>query len=143
VSKAKKSKPKRRRRGFWRTIFRHYLRALHARVKGSVVRAAGPKVIATASNEWSGGEYIGLRPILRPYPWRHYVAPDDLERYVASIGSWEFVFELLPEHGKELTTAAYDAAAEHFGPYVDSQPLDWIEADNDRAALVLSHRITN
>ena len=106
-------KPKHRRRGFWRTLFRHY------DTDGTL-----------------------LRPVVQPYPIRHYVAPEDLERYAADIGGWEFEFELWPEDGREIENAACDAAAEHWGAYVDSQPLNWIEAVNDRARLVLPHKIT-
>lgn len=140
--KVKPPKPKRRRWRLWRSIFRHYWRRTKARLNGAIVRAAGPKEIARASQDYDkDGTYI--RPVLRPYFWNHYVAPDDLERYAASIGGWEFEFELLPEGGETLQHAAYDAAAEHFGPYVDSQPLDWIEAINDRARAVLPNKITN
>lgn len=128
--------------GFWRTILRYYWWQAKIRTKGAVLRAAGPKEIARHSTDYDK-DGTPLRPVLQPYPWRHYVAPEDLERYAASIGGWEFEFELWPEDDHPIVQAAYDAAAEHFGPYVDSQPLDWIEAANDRAAAVLPDRITN
>jgi hypothetical protein len=143
VAKGKQSKPKRRRRSwrFWRTIFRYYVNRAKARLKGAVVRTVGPREVARHSTDFDT-DGTPIRPVIQPYPWRHYVAPDDLERYAANIGGWEFEFELWPEDGHELRQAAYDAAAEHFGPYVDSQPLHWIEAVNDRARAVLPQKIT-
>lgn len=136
-------KPKRRRRKwrFWRTIFRYYARRAKASVRAAVLKTAGPKEIARASTDYDkDGTFI--RPVLRPYPWRHYVAPEDLERYAASIGGWEFEFELWPEGSDpEIKQAARDAAAVELGPYADSQPLEWIEALNDRARLVLPNRL--
>lgn len=140
--KGKRPKKAKRRGWLWRAFFRHYWRRAKARVRGTFLRATGPKEIARATQDYDkDGTFI--RPVIQPYPWRHYVAPDDLERYAASIGGWEFEFELMPESRVELTKAAYDAAAEHFGPYVDSQPLEWIEAINDRARAVLPNKITN
>jgi hypothetical protein len=138
-------KPKHRkskRRGtFWRTIFRYYAWAARARVRRTFLRATGPKEVARASRDYDkDGTYI--RPVIQPYQWRHYVAPEDLERYEASIGGWVFAFELWPGDGHEIRKAAYDAAEENFGPYVDSQPLDYIKADNDRAAAALPEMIT-
>jgi hypothetical protein len=140
MGKPKKFKRK-RRSAFWRAIFRYYGRAARARLKSAFVRATGPKEIARASQDYdSDGTFI--RPVIQPYPWRHYVAPEDLERYEASIGGWVFAFELWPEDGYEIRQAAYDAAAENFGPYVDSQPLDYIKPDNAKAATVLPSMIT-
>lgn len=139
--KHRKDKPKRRRwrPRLWRQIFRYYVQRAKARARGLLLKTAGPKEIARASQDYDkDGTYI--RPVLRPYFWNHYVAPEDLERYAACIGGWEFEFELLPEGGETLQHAAYDAAAEHFGPYVDSQPLEWIEPLNDRARAVLAVR---
>lgn len=139
-------KPKHRKRktwrpSLWRQFARHYMRRAKARLHGFVLKTAGPKEIARASQDYDkDGTY--LRPVIQPYPIRHYVAPDDLERWGASIGGWEFEFELLPESGHALQRAAFDAAAEHFGPYVDSQPLEWIEPRNDRASVVLALRTT-
>jgi len=138
-------KPKRRRKRrsyFWRAVFRHYWRRAKQRVASAVVRTVGPKEIARASQDYDAdGTYI--RPVIHPRPWRHYVAPEDFERYAANIGGFEFEFELWPEDGYEVRKAAYDAASAHFGPYVDSQPLLWIEAINDRARAVLPARITD
>ena len=140
-SKTKPPKKRKRRSHFWRAFFRHYRRRAALRLKAAFVRTTGPKEIARASQDYDkDGTFI--RPVIQPYPWRHYVAPEDLEQYAASIGGWEFEFQLLPEENVELKKAAYDAAAENFGPYVDSQPLDWIEAINDRARAVLPEKIT-
>lgn len=140
MSAAKKHR--RKRLGFWATLWRHLVLGARRRVRARVRRtrarigkALGPKVIATASNTWSGGE--DLTPRIQPYPWRHYVAPEDLEIYLADIGGYRFEFELLPESGVELERAAYDAAAEHWGPFVDSQPLHEIVAISDAARDVL------
>lgn len=116
--------------GFWATV--------KGRAKAKATEWFGPHEVARATMEYTkDGEYIGLRPRIQPYPWRHYVAPEDIEIYAADIGGLEFEFELLPESGHELKQAAYDAAAEHYGPYVDSQPLNWLEAVNDNARAVL------
>lgn len=141
MGKPKHSKKKRWRPSFWRQIFRYYVRRTKARVRGFVLKTTGPKEVARASQDYDkDGTFI--RPVIQPYAWRHYVAPEDLERYAASIGGWEFEFQLWPEDGHEIRQAAYDAAGAHFGPYVDSQPLDWIEAINDRARVVLPEKIT-
>jgi len=140
MGKPKHRKPK-RRKSFWRAVFRYYGRAARARLKSAFVRATGPKEIARASQDYDSDSTF-IRPVIQPYKLRHYVAPEDLERYEASIGGWVFAFELWPEDGHPIVQAAYDAAAEHFGPYVDSQPLDYIKPDNARAAAVLPHMIT-
>lgn len=141
MGKPKHSKKKRWRPSFWRQIFRYYVRRAKARVRGFVLKTTRPKEIARATQDYDkDGTFI--RPVIQPYAWRHYVAPEDLERYAASIGGWEFEFQLWPEDGHEIRQAAYDAAGAHFGPYVDSQPLDWIEAINDRARVVLPEKIT-
>jgi hypothetical protein len=138
----KRPKQRRKKSVFWRALrrwlaswFRMKVRNGRARVKA----ALGPKTIATASSDWVGGE--NLRPRLQPYPWRHYVAPDDVEVYEANIGGYEFEFELMPESGVELEKAAYDAAADNWGPFVDSQPLYWIRAVSDAALNVLPEPI--
>lgn len=125
----------------WRQAVRYARLRAKQKLAAAVLKTTGPKEVARASQDYDkDGTFI--RPVIQPYPWRHYVAPEDLERYAASIGGWEFEFELWPEDGHELKQAAYDAAAEHFGPYVDSQPLDWIEAVNDRARAILPAKIT-
>lgn len=116
---------------------------LKIKVKAKVRAALGPREIARASEEvWEDGVRINLRPMIQPYTFRHYVAPEDMERYSANIGGYEFEFELWPESGHELKQAAYDAAAEHFGPYVDSQPLYWLDAANENARAVLPAPLT-
>lgn len=143
MGKPKHRKHKARRTWrFWRTVFRHYARRAKLRLASAVVRTTGPKEIARASQDYDkDGTFI--RPVIQPYRWNHYVAPEDLERYAANIGGWEFEFELLPGGNETLEHAAYDSAAEHFGPYVESQPLHWIEAVNDRARAVLPQKITH
>jgi hypothetical protein len=136
---AKKAPKKRRKRSvFWRALRRYFAFWVRPKIRNGrarVKRAVGPKEVARASTQWSGGE--DLKPRLQPYPWRHYVAPDDLEVYEANIGGYVFEFELMPESGVDLEKAAYDAAAEHWGPFVDSQPLYEIRAVSEAALNVL------
>lgn len=139
---AKKAPKRRKRSVFWRALRRYVAFKIRTRVR--VVRtrvktALGPKVVAKASTHWADGE--DLKPRIQPYPWRHYVAPDDLEVYEADIGGYVFEFELMPESRVELTQAAYDAAAVHLGPYVDSQPLNYIRAVSDAALEILPEPI--
>lgn len=136
---AKKAPPKRRKKSvFWRALRRYFAFWVRRKVRaarGRVKSALGPKEIARASTHWVGGE--DLKPRIQPYPWRHYVAPEDLEVYEADIGGHVFEFELWPDSGIELEKAAYDAAAEHWGPFVDSQPLNEIRAVSEAARKVL------
>lgn len=141
MAKPKHRKPKRRWR-FWRPIFRYYAGRAKARIAAAVIKTAGPKEIARASQDYDrDGTYI--RPVIQPYPWHHYVAPEDLERYAASIGGLEFEFELFPEFNRvvDLEKAARDSAVEHFGLYIESQPLQWIEPLNDHARKIISQPI--
>jgi hypothetical protein len=139
---AKKAPKRRKKSVFWRALRRYFAFWVRTKVRNGRARVKatlGPKEVARASTQWSGGE--DLKPRIQPYPWRHYVAPDDLEVYEANIGGYVFEFELMPESRVDLTQAAYDAAAEHWGPFVDSQPLHWISAVSDAARTVLPEPI--
>lgn len=143
MSAKKAVKAKRRKRSvFWRALRRYFAFWVRRKVRaarGRVAGALGPKEVARASTQWAGGE--DLKPRLQPYPWRHYVAPDDLEVYEANIGGYVFEFELMPESRVDLEKAAYDAAAQHWGPFVDSQPLYEIRAVSEAALNVLPEPI--
>jgi hypothetical protein len=123
--------PKPRKPGFWKSIKIHF--------KAKLAKVTAPVESHRASQNWVDGE--NLTPRIQPYPWRHYVAPEDLEVYAAVIGGYEFQFELLPESGADLRKAAYDAAEGHWGPFVDSQPLDEIRAVSAPALVVLPEPI--
>lgn len=121
------AKRKRKKPGFWS--------ALRLAIVAAVAEALEPKVVANAKSTWVDGE--NLAPRIQPYPWRHYVAPEHLEIYAVNIGGQNFEIELLPEHPESLEKAAYDAAVELWGPYLDSQPLLEIRALNEAALAVL------
>lgn len=114
-------------------------RSLWRRIKARVAKVFESKVVSNAKAHWVKGE--NLAPRIQPTRWRHYVARDDLEIYAVVLGGLEFQIEMLPESGDDLRKAAYDYAAERWGPFVDSLPIVEISAISDAARVVLPEPI--
>ena len=136
MGKPKHRKRPRRRWFLWRRIARYYVNRAVARMKS----AAGPKVVATASQDWSGGEFI--RPVLQPLRLDRYVAPADFERYAVDLGGHQFELERLPDPTADLRADAYAAAETQWGVFVHSLPVDLIEPLNDLARIACPEPIT-
>lgn len=133
MAKHKKRKPKHRPR----SRIQHWWRKTKVRVARRWDKLMGPKVIANAKTSFSAdGE--NLTPKIQPPTYRQYVAPEDLELYLAVIGGLEVEFELLPEEDSTLETAAYRAATELHGVYIESQPIEALYALNHAASEVLA-----
>jgi hypothetical protein len=136
----RKAKKARRRPGFWWTIFSWYARAARRKVAAKIKTAAGPKLVAQASQDWSDGEFV--RPVLQPLRLDRYVAPTDMERYRVLLGGYDCELERLPDPTADLREDAYAAAAAQWGVFVHSLPIELIEPLNDLAHAVLPEPIT-
>lgn len=138
MPKHKTRKAKTPRKAKHRLKLRRRIRLSWRRYKAKLARrynqAMGPKVIAQAKRDFVDGE--NLRPVIQPPVYRHYVAPEDVEEYLAVVGNQEVEFHLLPEDPRTLEQSAMDAACEMYGMYMQYQPLQEIRPLNAAARIV-------
>lgn len=117
----------------WRTRVRSWVSTIALAYSGTWAKP-GKQPSAAQSYDADGTNLVPR--VQTPAP-RRYTAPQDIELYEAHLGGHVFEFELMPEEPGSIIDAAYRAARELYGVYVDSQPITDIEAMNGPARRVL------
>ena len=117
----------------WRTRVRTWASSIYLAYSNTWAKP-GKRPSAAQSFDADGTNLVPR--VQAPEP-RHYVAPEDIELYEATLGGHVFEFELLPEEPGTIEDAAYRAAHELYGVYADSQPLTHVTALNGAARRAL------